>query len=82
MPPETHRQPVSSPARLYLPQSLALRYIPSMSTPTYIVTVYDKAAGARKTLLVTKDKAEAEGMVAAMEQDGVRADLEIAPKKR
>lgn len=53
-----------------------------MTNPTYIVSVYDSIVKFRKTLLVTKDKAEAEGMVAAMEQDGVRADLEVLPPKK
>jgi hypothetical protein len=50
---------------------------------TYVVTVYDAVAKVRKTVLVTTDKAKADGMVAAMEQDGVRAEIEvILPKKR
>jgi hypothetical protein len=51
--------------------------------PTYIVSVYDSVAKVRKTLLVTKDQGAADGMIAAMEQDGVRADIEIlVPKKK
>jgi hypothetical protein len=50
---------------------------------TYIVSVYDSLAKVRKTLLVTGDKAEADAIVAAMEQDGVRAGIEtIVPRRK
>lgn len=65
----------------------ALRYIGPMSTDppgtTYIVTAYDSEAKIRKTVLSTKDKAEAEWMVEAMKQDGVPAEIEkFPPRKR
>jgi hypothetical protein len=48
----------------------------------YVVSAYDTKAKAWKTVLPTKDKAEAEAMKAAMEQDGVRARIETFPPKR
>jgi hypothetical protein len=56
-----------------------------MSTPitTYVVDAYDSKEKVWKTVLSTKDGAEAEAMKEAMEQDGVRARLEVLkPKKR
>lgn len=35
-----------------------------------------------RTLLNTSDEAEAKALVAAMEQDGVKAQIEIIPPKR
>jgi len=46
---------------------------------TYIVSVFDKPHW--RTVLTTKDKAEAEAMEQAMVQDGVKAQIEdITPK--
>jgi spore coat polysaccharide biosynthesis protein SpsF (cytidylyltransferase family) len=56
-----------------------------MSTPmtTYVVDAYDSKEKVWKTVLSTKDRAEAEAMKEAMEQDGVRARLsEFRAKKR
>jgi hypothetical protein len=46
---------------------------------TYIISVFDKPHW--RTVLTTKDKAEAEAMEQAMVQDGVKAQIEdITPK--
>ncbi|WP_164757583.1 MULTISPECIES: hypothetical protein [unclassified Mesorhizobium] len=46
---------------------------------TYIVSVFDKPHW--RTVLTTKDQAEAESLEQAMVQDGVRAQIEeITPK--
>jgi hypothetical protein len=69
----------------HLPHSTPPRYIRSMSKPmtTYVVDAYDSKEKVWKTVLSTKDRAEAEAMKEAMEQDGVRARLsEFRAKKR
>jgi hypothetical protein len=43
---------------------------------TYVVDAYDSKEKVWKTVLSTKDRAEAEAMKEAMEQDGVRARIE------
>jgi len=54
-----------------------------MTKPTYIVSAYDTKEKVWKTVLATKDKAEAEAARAAIEQDGELARVEIfKPKKR
>lgn len=48
---------------------------------TYIVSVFDKPNW--RTILTTKDKAEAEALEQAMVQDGVKARVEeITPKAK
>lgn len=48
---------------------------------TYLVSVFDKPHW--RTILTTKDKAEAESMEKAMVQDGVKAQIEeITPKPK
>lgn len=49
---------------------------------TYIVSAYDSEAKVWRTVLPTKDKAEAESMKAAMEQDGVKAEITTFPPKK
>jgi hypothetical protein len=53
-----------------------------MTKPTYIVSAYDTKEKVWKTVLSTKDEAEAEAMKVAIEQDGVKARLEKYPPKR
>ncbi len=54
--------------------------VPEPAT-TYIVSVFDKPHW--RTILTTKDKAEAEAMEQAMVQDGVKAQIEeITPKPK
>ncbi|WP_181166238.1 MULTISPECIES: hypothetical protein [unclassified Mesorhizobium] len=48
----------------------------------YIVSAYDSIEKVWKTVLPTRDKAEAEAMKEAMEQDGVKASIETFPPKR
>ena len=54
-----------------------------MTKPTYIVSAYDTKEKVWKTVLSTKDEAEAEAMKAAVEQDGVKARIETfkSPKR-
>lgn len=50
---------------------------------TYVVEAYDSKAKVWRTVLSTGDRAEAEAMKVAMEQDGVRARVsEFRAKKR
>jgi hypothetical protein len=57
-----------------------------MSAPKtiYHVEVLDVIDGKKtwRTLLNTSDETEAKALVAAMEQDGVRAQIEIIPPKQ
>ena len=60
-----------------LPPSKARPTSPRMTTPTYIVSAYDTKEKVWKTVLATKDEAEAEAMRVAIEQDGEMARVEI-----
>ncbi|WP_181175713.1 hypothetical protein [Mesorhizobium sp. B2-3-4] len=49
---------------------------------TYTVSAYDSIEKVWKTVLATSDKAEAEAMKEAMEQDGVKSRVETFAQKR
>lgn len=49
---------------------------------TYIVKAFDTIAKTWKTVLATKDKAAAEAMKEAMEQDGVKVEIETFPPEK
>lgn len=49
---------------------------------SYVVSAYDTKEKVWKTVLATKDKAEAEAMKEAIEQDGVKAEIEYFPPKK
>lgn len=52
-----------------------------MTKPTFIVSAYDTKEKVWKTLLSTKDKDKADGMVAMMKADKVKTRVETFPPK-
>lgn len=73
--------PGASASGLFL--RLGLRYIGSMSDkpgPLYVVSIYDKPHW--RTLLSTRNKAEAESLEQSMVADGVKARIETIEQHR
>lgn len=63
-----------------LPPSKARPISPPMTeAPTYIVKAFGDKEKVWKTVLATKDEAAALAMKAAIEQDGVLAEIETIP---
>ncbi|QKD16814.1 hypothetical protein [Mesorhizobium sp. NZP2077] len=53
-----------------------------MTGATYVVKAFDDKAKVWKTVMSTKDKDQADAAKAAIEQDGVRAEIETIGRQK